>query len=67
MSFLTYSKIKDGYSLLFVGPNGCGKTALYRIIAKLWPLSGGQLTTPEAKHMVFLPQKAYLPSGNLRE
>lgn len=53
--------------MLFVGPNGCGKTSLQRIIARLWPLPGGQLITPYPRDMVFLPQKPYLPPGTLRD
>lgn len=59
--------IKPGMSCLFIGPNGCGKSSLYRIINQLWPLAGGKLSRPHSKDMFFLPQKPYLPPGTLRD
>lgn len=59
--------LKEGMSCLVVGPNGCGKTSLYRILGGLWPLFGGKMQRPKAEDILYLPQRAYLPKGTLRD
>ena len=58
--------IKPGMSCLVVGPNGCGKTSLYRILGSLWPNFGGKIHKPPLKDIIYMPQRAYLPKGTLR-
>ena len=58
--------LEPGQNVLIRGVSGSGKSTLLRAISGIWPFVEGRISLPDAKDLMFIPQRPYLPLGTLR-
>jgi putative ATP-binding cassette transporter len=61
-----HSNLDPGERVLITGANGEEKALMFRAIGGLWPWGSGRITHPVRRSIMFMPVRAYVPSGTLR-
>ncbi|HME83571.1 MAG TPA: ABC transporter ATP-binding protein/permease [Roseiarcus sp.] len=62
-----HANLDPGERVLITGDNGEQKALAFRAIGGLWPWGSGRITGPARQFMMFMPARAYVPPGALRE
>ncbi|KAJ2744638.1 ATP-binding cassette long-chain fatty acid transporter pxa1 [Coemansia sp. BCRC 34301] len=60
-------EVRRGQHWMIAGPNGVGKTSVLRVLSGLWPAFAGVVERPEPAEILYIPQRAYLSLGSLRD
>lgn len=60
----TKTILKNNYVMR--GENGSGKSTIFRTLRGIWPYASGKIIYPKKSKVMFIPQKNYMPNGNLR-
>ena len=59
--------IDPGERALLTGRTGSGKSTFFRAVAGIWPFGSGTIVMPQNANLIVLPQRPYIPVGNLEE
>ena len=49
------------------GNSGIGKSTFVRALAGIWPYGSGEISLPQHRNIMFIPQRSYMPLGTLQE
>jgi putative ATP-binding cassette transporter len=60
-------QLEPGERVLITSTPKQGKSTFFRALAELWPWGAGVVRLPPRSTVMFLPQRAYIPSGTLRQ
>ena len=59
-------ELSPGDRTLIVAEQGAASALLLHALIGIWPWGSGRITRPPRQSMMFLPARAYVPSGTLR-
>lgn len=60
-------ELTHGQHYLIKGASGIGKSTFVRVLAGIWPYGSGEISLPQKRSIMFLPQRTYMPLGTLQE
>lgn len=60
-------ELKTGERTLIAGEHGATRALLLRALIGIWPWGRGRIVRPPRESMMFLPERAYMPPGTLRD
>jgi vitamin B12/bleomycin/antimicrobial peptide transport system ATP-binding/permease protein len=60
-------QIARGSRWIITAADDAQKVALFRATASVWECGGGRISRPSLENVLFLPERPYLPPGNLRD
>lgn len=59
--------LRAGERVLITGADGEGQRVFFWALAGLWPWGAGRVVLPPRGRVMFIPSRAYLPTGTLRD
>ena len=61
------TELKSGERVLVAGDTGESRALFFRALGGLWPWGSGRITHPARRLIMFIPMRAYVPPGTLRD
>jgi putative ATP-binding cassette transporter len=63
----SHVEIMPGEHVLITGAPGSGRVDFFRALAGLWRWGKGKISLPPSEGIMFMPKRAYVPTGALRD